>query len=838
MRRIVCIFAMMLVASSAYGQRGGTRKTAKTAAPAAATETAFAAPTETQCREDIDYCFSRYCFDKKTVENGSYSKCGSMGAAQVTMGVEEECLKIRAAVKQLDLVAGCKKWTFDMVVKLLENKGAVEKQLKINSPFCQSAASALAAAKKCHAGMLAHDGSIDPALKGRLESLCGAGAGGDDTMVERFLRAGDYGDANAGAQRDMLLTSQNTAKRDNWRQAVDMVLAGYIDMVEIPCGSEDYKLAMVNDYQLDSRDNLQMAQAKATAERIGRNVADRITGEWFEESDCLKKTLPDGGAYWIYEEEGDDGRPGCRVQCDAEYKAVGDDACEKKNDVSMAFGGAFVGVNNGVGFDNRISDPVSSPAVSSGIGGYGGGSDSGGGIGVGAMVSGAAYSTGGTYKITIDPNWKDEHSVAYIGVQRGANVYVPPTPATAPASAPPAAPGNQPVGGGAGGCGKAYANSNASAQKTCAAVQCTQQEICAMVFGSPPNYTRHVSGNSEGIACFGSSSTTRDLWYAVPGGGGFHEELTKIFSSYTDSTVDKATIYLKAECEKLAPPPSTDNADELSNICAWDTISTDEQAMNFYNYIGAHSEELHTKYGCYLIQSSVGSYFGYAYGQIKVENDPRMKKQLILTAFRELKNKVCPNIGKECSPDAGGGNICNIIISHHRVADYKVFLDFLGSKTTFKSKNGRSTCDNLSEGNMYYLQKAAAKGSAYTESGIGMIQESQLDKALNGIQLCYCTGSAPTIVASDDVCNDVTASTNVANYDYDKLLQLKNFIDNYTSNQCSNKKPTGTLYLQDRMKGAQGTAITGISMLLAGKDRDPYYFSEFLKCVCIPGYKK
>ena len=68
----------------------------------------------------------------------------------------------------------------------------------------------------------------------------------------------------------------------NWRQVVDATLAGYTEIAELACGSEDYKLTRVNQYALDSHDNSKMLALKAEAEEVGRQTANRIVNSWFK----------------------------------------------------------------------------------------------------------------------------------------------------------------------------------------------------------------------------------------------------------------------------------------------------------------------------------------------------------------------------------------------------------------------------------------------------------------------------------------------------------------------------------------------------------------------------
>ena len=273
--------------------------------------TAYAAPTEAQCNVDIDYCFNRYCFDKKTLSQGVYSKCGAEPASRILINVED-CLQARSVIKSLNLTTGCKTFSYNRVLNLLSGKDVIETGLKRNSKECTKATKALQAAKACYAIMISSDGSNSLDRYNLLDANCGFAASGDSYMLNRFYEAGDYGESNLGAIDDLRATGQNTQKRENWRQVVDATLAGYTEIAELACGAEDYKLTKVNQYALDSRSNSAMVALNAEAEALGRNTANRIVNGWFRESDCVNSPLPEGGLYWKYKENG---APDCRIVC-------------------------------------------------------------------------------------------------------------------------------------------------------------------------------------------------------------------------------------------------------------------------------------------------------------------------------------------------------------------------------------------------------------------------------------------------------------------------------------------------------------------------------------------
>lgn len=357
----------LLLGVDVLGARTSSRTTSKSRTTTT-TSKKYKTPTQDQCNIDIDYCFNRYCFDKKTLTDGVYSKCGAEPASTILINVED-CLNTRAVIKELDLNDGCKSYSYNRVVALLSSKDVIETGLKKNTKECAKATKALQAAKQCYAKMISSDGTSSLELYNELDALCGFNVSGDSYMLNRFFDAGNYGDSNVGAIQDLKASGQNTVKRENWRQVVDATLAGYTEIAELACGSEDYKLTRVNQYALDSHDNSQMIALKAEAEEVGRQTANRIVNSWFKETDCVNSPLPEGGLYWDYKARRN---PECKIVCREGY-VIGKNSSqcvkEKKDEVSTQFIGLNIGNNWGGNVATTTTSSqtsfVSAPTVSS-----------------------------------------------------------------------------------------------------------------------------------------------------------------------------------------------------------------------------------------------------------------------------------------------------------------------------------------------------------------------------------------------------------------------------------------------------------------------------------------
>ena len=361
----ILVLSFVSLATVLNAARTSNRKSSSSSSRSSGTSSSvngYAMPTQDQCNVDIDYCFNRYCFDKKTLSEGVYSKCGAEPASKILINIEA-CLDTRSVIKSLDLKNGCKNYSYNRVVNLLANKDVIETGLKKNSNECQKATKALQAAKECYALMISSDGSYSLDLYEKLDKLCGFEVSGDSYMLNRFFQAGDYGQSNLQAISDLEATGQNTVKRENWRQVVDATLAGYTEIAELACGEEDYKLTKVNDYALDSRDNSAMIALKAQASEMGKQTANRIVNSWFRETDCVNAPLPVGGLYWDYEK----GRsPDCKIVCKEGY-AIGKNSSECVKIENKTSSPIFIGFNIGNDFvkENTLkkAEPVEQQVI-------------------------------------------------------------------------------------------------------------------------------------------------------------------------------------------------------------------------------------------------------------------------------------------------------------------------------------------------------------------------------------------------------------------------------------------------------------------------------------------
>jgi hypothetical protein len=96
----------------------------------------------------------------------------------------------------------------------------------------------LEAAMSCHSVALAYGNETTSMLTTQLNDYCGSGvAGGSAEMVTRFVNAGNVG-ANVWGWAEKIVSLDLNSKGANWESAVDAVLAGYTNRMNLACGDD------------------------------------------------------------------------------------------------------------------------------------------------------------------------------------------------------------------------------------------------------------------------------------------------------------------------------------------------------------------------------------------------------------------------------------------------------------------------------------------------------------------------------------------------------------------------------------------------------------------------
>jgi len=269
-------------------------------------------PTVRQCAEETEYCIGYYCNGGLAINANRYAEvCGGKPASMVQPGVES-CLRARSAIKNINFAACGSGAMREQIAAAVANYGNFERNVRSASRNCQVEQSRLELAKRCHAALIASDGAQNSAIRAEIDSICGPSAGGTRELADRFFNAGAFGLSDVRSPVDMVSSGQAGARRPNWRQVADGVLAGYIEIAEISCGAEDFTITRINNWTLDSRENTSMSGIRTEAEEAGRLRAERDIGIIYARTDCLARPLPEFGRSWEWIQGA---APPCRLIC-------------------------------------------------------------------------------------------------------------------------------------------------------------------------------------------------------------------------------------------------------------------------------------------------------------------------------------------------------------------------------------------------------------------------------------------------------------------------------------------------------------------------------------------
>ena len=130
----------------------------------------------------------------------------------------------------------CPSYVQQEVMSYLSMANMAEQLSKSHSNLCLQRRQELEAAMSCHSVALAYGNETSSMLTTQLTDYCGAGVpGGSAEMVTRFANAGNVG-ANIWGWAEKIVNLDLNKKGADWQAAVDSVLAGYTNRMNLACG--------------------------------------------------------------------------------------------------------------------------------------------------------------------------------------------------------------------------------------------------------------------------------------------------------------------------------------------------------------------------------------------------------------------------------------------------------------------------------------------------------------------------------------------------------------------------------------------------------------------------
>ncbi len=204
---------------------------------------------DTACREKIFACLSEYCGDVTIVPGQTSSKCQHATESELynyallCLQRDTEILLPQYGANTRNGMGGmntaarlCPSYVQQELMSYLSMANMADKLSKSHSDLCMQRRQELEAAMACHSVALAYGNETSSMLNSMLTDYCGAGVpGGSAEMVTRFANAGNVG-ANIWGWAEKIVNLDMNNKGEDWQVAVDAVLAGYTNRMNLACG--------------------------------------------------------------------------------------------------------------------------------------------------------------------------------------------------------------------------------------------------------------------------------------------------------------------------------------------------------------------------------------------------------------------------------------------------------------------------------------------------------------------------------------------------------------------------------------------------------------------------
>lgn len=251
----------------------------------------------TACSERIMNCLTEYC-DGTTVSAGIVQGRCAYATETELYNYALLCLQkdnsqllpqynvnTKTSTGALNTAARlCPPYVQQNLMSYLSMSNMADKLSKSHSDLCLQRRQELEAAMACHSVALAYGNDTTSKLTSQLTDYCGSGVpGGSVEMVTRFVNAGNVG-ANVWGWAEKIVGLDVNSKGADWQSAVDNILAGYTNRMNLACG-----------------DNLQINPSSATVSTTGTaallTAAALVTDSKFPSATTVAQNATNPSAY-------------------------------------------------------------------------------------------------------------------------------------------------------------------------------------------------------------------------------------------------------------------------------------------------------------------------------------------------------------------------------------------------------------------------------------------------------------------------------------------------------------------------------------------------------------
>ena len=204
---------------------------------------------DSACRAKIYSCLADYCGDVAVVPGQRSGRCQYATESELynyallclqkdtSVLLPQYNVNMKYSINGMNTAARlCPSYVQQEVMSYLSMANMAEQLSKSHSDLCLQRRQELEAAMSCHSVALAYGNETSSMLTTQLTDYCGAGVpGGSAEMVTRFANAGNVG-ANIWGWAEKIVSLDLNKKAADWQNAVDAVLAGYTNRMNLACG--------------------------------------------------------------------------------------------------------------------------------------------------------------------------------------------------------------------------------------------------------------------------------------------------------------------------------------------------------------------------------------------------------------------------------------------------------------------------------------------------------------------------------------------------------------------------------------------------------------------------
>ncbi|MBL0718114.1 MAG: hypothetical protein JJV93_02575 [Alphaproteobacteria bacterium] len=209
------------------------------------------------CPQIISDCLSSYCGEISLAQNQPARLCSNMDPITLTKAVKV-CLannssaQVRASGNIVSTASNCSPYISSSINIYLSSLVAASQLISNRSEDCLNKKEQLNASMACHQTALAFGQESASSLKSRLMLACGPGVrGGTDLMVSKFYEGGNV--RSTFGMISKIITLDDSKKGTGWKDAMDEILIGYINQMNLACQTQmSFSPSVGTDYTSES----------------------------------------------------------------------------------------------------------------------------------------------------------------------------------------------------------------------------------------------------------------------------------------------------------------------------------------------------------------------------------------------------------------------------------------------------------------------------------------------------------------------------------------------------------------------------------------------------------